>query len=108
MRLVARSRKERSIEELQNLGDGYGVLGLCARLGLDPRKGMSNTVPDWSARVETFGANTFEDVVRMMMIGRANEALVLRARLMSEGSCCGGSGVRPLLPSPSEVADAPR
>ena len=24
------------------------------------------------------------------------------------GSCCGGSGVRPLLPSPSEVADAPR
>ena len=25
-----------------------------------------------------------------------------------EGSCCGGSGVRPLLPSPSEVADAPR
>ena len=26
---------------------------------------------------------------------------------MSEGSCCGGSGVRPLLPSPSEVADAP-
>ena len=36
MRLVARSRKERSIEELQNLGDGNGVLGLCARLGLDP------------------------------------------------------------------------
>ena len=25
-----------------------------------------------------------------------------------EGSCCGGSGVRPLLPSPSEAADAPR
>ena len=50
------------------------ILGLCARLGLDPRKGMSNTVPDWPARVETFGANTFEDVVRMMIIGRANEA----------------------------------
>ena len=30
------------------------------------------------------------------------------AHLRSEGSCCGGSGVRPLLPSPSEVADAPR
>ena len=30
------------------------------------------------------------------------------ARLMSAGSCCGGSGVRPLLPSPSEVADASR
>ena len=25
-----------------------------------------------------------------------------------EGSCCGGSGVRPLLPSPSEAADAPK
>ena len=53
--------EERTIEELQNLGDGNGVLGLGARLGVDPHKGLSNAVPDWSARVETYGANIFEE-----------------------------------------------
>ena len=53
--------EERTIVELQNLGDGNGVLGPCARLGVDPHKGLSNAVPDWSARVETLGANIFEE-----------------------------------------------
>ena len=53
--------EERTIEELQNLGDGNGVLGLGARLGVDPLKGLSNAVPDWSARVETYDASIFEE-----------------------------------------------
>ena len=28
---------------------------------MDPHKGLSNAVPDWSARVETYGANIFEE-----------------------------------------------
>ena len=28
---------------------------------MDPHKGLSNAVPDWSARVETYGANILEE-----------------------------------------------
>lgn len=53
--------EEKTIDDLMELTENKGVMGLCEMLGTDSENGLPKKVPDWDLREKQFGINEFEE-----------------------------------------------